>query len=1005
MSVKNDYNSFWRQLSKVGDIRFRRDLISQVLYSTDASIYQLFPQGAIFPRDLEQLRTVVRLAHRYRVPLIPRGSATSLAGQCTGDGVALVLSGHFARILSLDPAERTAVVQPGVIASQLNAAAAEFGLFFPPDPSTADRATVGGMVSNNAAGARSLLYGRTSDYVSEIRALLSDGSEAVFRPLSSEELSQRLSSDTLEGEIYRRLRGIIEEYRDDIAHNFPDPSLIRRNSGYALDKLAAQNPPASNLIPLLCGSEGTLAIITELKLRLLPIPPYKKTAVLKFSDFFQALESIPGIVALGPACAELVDRFTLSLAEKNPAASEGFAILGSVPEAILLVEFVGESLELLEERVSALAGAVSGAEVLELSPGEAAALWQMRRAGLGMLSTLPGPKKPVTFVEDGAVPPDKLAAYIREFSKLMEEFELECTYYAHASVGELHPRPLLDLSSPKDREKMRVLAPRVVDLIRKYGGSLSGEHGDGRLRSPFHGRFFGSRLERAFREVKEAFDPRGILNPGKLGDPPPLSQYTRHLRPHLYPQPFQKVLAFRDSGGFESHLSSCNGAGSCVKPLESGGGMCPTYRATGREEFSTRGRANLLKTSLAIRGPELTFSDPEIAYIIQSCLGCKACRSECPSKVDLSKVRMEFLHQYRAIPAPDVTEEPDLLPRGEKGSELPRIPKDEKRFRRDLLLALSPQILRSLRKIPLANYFLRSRLFRRLASRFLKLDSRRLLPAVSRRSVGELLRKNRKKLENFSINSQLPRVLFFADPYTDLYFPQVGFQAIYLLRRFGYPVELAPMEDDGRALLSLGFLERARALASRNWELLEPYLSEGEVYLVGIEPASIITFRDEYPELLELSEGQVELLRSRCLGLDEFLVGELEAGRWRPEFRSAEGEEYLFHPHCFQRAWKTEGAYRRLFSLIPGLKVEETDGGCCGMAGAFGYLPEFYDLSVAVAEVSLLPKLRESRGKGVVAAGFSCRSQVKDLSDGWEEVLHPVELLFKFLSGEGRLSE
>ncbi|MFN3652838.1 MAG: FAD-binding and (Fe-S)-binding domain-containing protein [Armatimonadota bacterium] len=941
----------------LGD-RARFDDTTRLLYSTDASLYQMLPAGVVTPRDEADVVTAVRAAVEHGVPLLPRGAGTGLAGQTVGTGLVLDFTRHMHQILELNRDEGWVRVQPGVVLDELNAWLQPHGLMFAPDVATSNRATIGGMMGNNSCGAHSILYGKTSDHVLEQRVVLADGSTAVFSELSPEEWEGRKQLPGLEGQIYREVSRICEVYAEEIDARFP--RIMRRVGGYNLDELVRRR--RLNLAALLVGSEGTLATVTEARLRLVPRPRHTGLLVSHFSDLLEALDASGPICAHGPAAVELIDRVILDGARRNRALSQARAFLVGDPEGVLVTELYGESPEEVAARLQALEEELTRqgrgyAHVRIPDQAGQACVWQVRKAGLGVLMGVKGDAKPVGFIEDTAVAPERLAAYIGEMRDLLGGYGLSACYYAHASVGCIHVRPILNLKQPADRVRMREIASRVADLVLKYGGALSAEHGDGLVRSEFQERMFGPVVYGAFRELKRAFDPAGIMNPGKIVDAPPMD---RHLRAERAEQviPVETLLDFSADGGLLRSAELCSGVGACRKRLD--GTMCPSYRATREERHSTRGRANMLRQVLNGAAEAESLADPRLHEVLDLCLECKACKTECPSNVDVAKFKYEFLHHYHE----------------QRGRPL-----------RSLLFGHAAAMGQlGARMVPFSNLLAGSRLGKWMLER-IGIDSRRTLPAFT----GCTFRSWWRSHAPDSRADTRGEVILIADTFTNYHEPEVGADAVRLLEAFGYRVEVPELACCGRPMISKGMLREARRNAERNVTLLEGPARRG-IPILGLEPSCLVTYRDEYREL-RLGEA-ADAVAAASWTVEDFLA-ERHAEEAELPFRREE-REVLFHGHCHQKAILGTTRAVRALRMVPGYRVTELNIGCCGMAGSFGYEKEHYDVSMQVGELALLPAARAAAaGTLLVAPGTSCRHQIQD--GAGRTALHPVQALARAL--------
>jgi len=943
-----------------GDVRF--DSVSRVLYATDASLYQIMPLGVVCPRHAEDVVRTVRLAAQHGVPVLPRGSGTSLGGQAVGAALVLDFTRYMNGVLELNAAEGWVRVQPGVILDELNALLKPHALMFAPDVATSNRASIGGMMGNNSCGARSLLYGRTVDHVLEQEVVLADGSTARFAEATPEEWKRRAAADTLEGRIYRDVWRICEENAAEIDARFP--RIMRRVGGYNLDEIVRRR--RCNLAGLAVGSEGTLVTVTEAKLRLVPTPRHTGLLVSHFHDLLAALEAVPEILPHGPAAVELTDRIILDLTRDNLDLAPARSFLQGDPEAILVTEFYGDTAEEVAGRAAALrahleATGAGYAHVPLLDPAGQRNVWNIRKAGLGLLMGMKGDAKPAGFVEDTAVDPQRLAPYIREFRSLLAEYGLEACYYAHASVGCLHVRPILNLKRAEDRVRMREIASRVADLVLKYGGAMSAEHGDGLVRGEWQERMFGPQVYQAFREVKAAFDPQGIMNPGKIIDSPLMNESLRAAAAGR-PLQIQTHFDFSRDGGILPAVELCSGVGACRKKF--GGAMCPSYRATLEEQHSTRGRANMLREVLSGGTAAPDMADPRLLEVLDLCLECKACKSECPSNVDMAKLKYEFLAHYH----------------GKHGRPL-----RSRMFGHIAALSRLGALT-----APVTNAALGSPFARRLLDRWLGVDQRRRLPPFAAQTFDAWWRARRPA----SSAGDRGEVLFLADTFTNFNEPEVGKAAVRVLEAWGYRVTVPRLRCCGRPLISKGMLAEAAENARHNVRVLADAAQRG-VPILGVEPSCIATLKDEYREL-RLGAAAQEVAAQSWM-LEDFLAAR-HAADPDPPYRPTE-REVRVHGHCHQKALLGMAGALRALRMVPGYQVTEIAAGCCGMAGSFGYEKEHYDVSLRIGELELLPQVRAAPEAAlIVATGTSCRHQIADATG--RQALHPVQALALALAEE-----
>ena len=922
------------------DVRF--DAVTRQLYSTDASMYQVQPLGVVLPRHDEDLQAVMECAHRHVTPVLPRGGGTSLAGQTVGEALVLDMSKHMHRILDVNTEEAWVRVQPGVVQEQLNRYLAPMGYAFGPDTATSNRATIGGMSGNNSAGAHSVIYGKTVDHVIEIEALLSDGSSATFGPLDTAGLEAKLRSEGLQGHIYREVLRIAREQREEIVARYP--KLMRRVSGYNLDELL--KGPLPNLASLLVGSEGTLALAKALKLRIVPLPKAKALLVIHFEDMIQAVEADALILEHKPSAAELVDRRILHEAMGSPVFKGKTGFIEGDPGAIVIVEFFGESAAELRPRLQRLEDDLRHqhmgyAYVRATEPALQTQVWNLRKGGLGLLMGTRTSAKPLAFVEDTAVDPARLPGFLAAFKEIVERHGTDAGYYGHSSVGCLHIRPFIDLKNAGDVDKMMSIFNEIVELVQEYGGALSGEHGDGLARSWLNERLFGSKLYGAFQEVKTAFDPAGIMNPGKIVNAPPPTENLRY-GPDYASRPLETVLDFSREGGFGFAVEMCNGNGQCRK-LDAGT-MCPSFQVTRDDRHSPRGRANALRAYIAGQVDLAGLTSAEMYRVMDLCLACKACRTECPSNVDVAKMKYEFLHHYHQAHG---------------------VP-----LRTRLFAGLDGMNRTGTALAPLSNWLMHLP-GRRLAQSLLGIAPGRTLPRFARKRFSRWFSKRTAPAGQAGARE----VILFHDTFMEYNHPELGRAAVAVLEAAGYRVRLVPRKCCGRPMISKGLLGAARENARHNVALLAPDAARG-VPIVGVEPSCILTLREDYPELLPGAE--TAQVAAQAVTIDEFLQRAIAEGRLSfPAAVGATKRHVLLHGHCHQKALVGTAPTLAVLRSLPGVTAEEIDAGCCGMAGSFGYEKEHYTISLDIGEQRLFPAVRAAGATDlIVADGISCRQQI-----------------------------
>jgi FAD/FMN-containing dehydrogenase/Fe-S oxidoreductase len=950
----------------------------RLMHATDASAYREVPAGVARPRDTEDLKRLVRFARENSVPLIPRAAGTSLAGQVVGNGLIVDVSRYMTEILEINTKERWARVQPGVILDELNKVLDPLGLFFGPETSTSSRCMIGGMAGNNSCGAHSILYGSTRDHIISMKVLLSDGSETEFRDLSPAQLDEKIREGTPEGRICKVVHGILSDpsNQEEIRKEFPKPSIHRRNTGYAIDLLLETDPYTSNGLPfnlskLLAGSEGTLALTTEIKLNLVPLPPKQKALIcVHCRSVKEALEGNLVALRFNPGAVELMDKAIMDCTKDNLTQRQNRFFIEGDPAAILIIEFARDTkeeiLEIAGELEKEMRTAGFGYYFPLVFPPDVKKVWDLRKAGLGVLSNYPGDRKPVAVTEDTAVSPEDLPAYIDEFSGLVKSLGLECVYHAHAGSGELHLRPVLNLKDPADVELFHTVALETAKLVKKYRGSLSGEHGDGRLRGEFIPLMIGDRNYRLIREIKKTFDPDGIFNPGKIVDTPQMNTSLR-FEPGQEVREIRTVFDFSSSHGILRATEQCNGSGDCRNTFLTGAGMCPSYQALRDENTTTRARANILREFLTRSPKENPFDHREIYDVMDLCLSCKACKSECPSNVDVAKLKAEFLqHYYDAHGVP----------------------------LRSRLIANITGVNRLGSFVPgIFNFFLKNSVSSGIFKNFLGFAPERSIPLLYKTTLAVWAKNYRQE-----VNECKGRVYLFADEFSNFNDVGIGIQAIKLLNRAGYEVDIPEALESGRTFLSKGLVRKAKKIANRNIFLLKDKITQ-ETPLVGIEPSAILTFRDEYPELADpgLHEDALKLAKNTFL-FDEFFMSiEEKGGGTLKSLFTKKSRHILLHGHCQQKAVASAEPTLKMLSIPENYTAEIIKSGCCGMAGSFGYEKEHYDVSMKVGELGLFPAVRNAADDTIIAApGTSCRHQIKDGTG--KKAYHPIEILYDALA-------
>lgn len=954
-----------------------RDLLHRKLYATDASIYREMPLGVVFPKNKEDCVKIVQWAAKHRISLIPRAGGTSLAGQVVGQGLVVDISRYMTSILELNPEEGWVRVQPGVIRDELNNYLAPFGWYFGPNTSTANRCMMGGMVGNNSCGSTSIEFGNTRDHVLEVEVVLSDGTRAIFGEESLQELQEKRMGNGLSSQIYTYILDLLadSETRRKIEEAYPHPEIKRRNQGYALDALAdtevydPQNPQKFNLAKLLCGSEGTLAFTTEIKLNLVPLPDSEVVVVCPHFDSIDlAMNATVTAMRHRPSKCELMDRTILELARENPdQLKNSFFVKGS-PAALLMIEFRGDELGTAAEKAQKLQTEMirnGRSHAITIVGGkDTEKVWDLRAAGLGVLSNMKGDAKPVACIEDTAVRLEDLPAYIAEFEALCELHEQEPVFYAHAGAGELHLRPILNLKLKKDVKALREISLASALLVKKYKGALSGEHGDGRVRAEFLPLMVGEEVYQIWVDLKNVWDPDHIFNPGKIVDAPPMNVHLRYTTEEP-DWSYDTYYEFEQAGGMMHVIENCNGTGDCRKLAETGGTMCPSYMATRKEKDSTRGRANIMREYMKGNGASLNFQSEEVMKVLDLCISCKGCKSECPSNVDMTKLKSEYYAQYY---------------------------KKHRRPFRDYLILHFYRMYKLAGIAPgISNIMIKA--LSPVIKRMSGFAKDRSLPPVSSQSWKKWMKKHREK---FPV-TQSSVVYLFIDEFTDVNEAEIGMKTVLLLEALGYEVRHPVHPESGRAAFSKGFLDQGLALARKNVGIFQPLLQSEEAVLLGVEPSAILSFRDEYPELLRGEEKiRASEVAEKTFTVEEFLYKEMVAGKITSEQFDREQRTMALHLHCHYKAMAEKEKVVALLSLPANHHVEYIRSGCCGMAGSFGFEKEHFELSQQIGELVVLPAIRRLSDQVIpVAQGTSCRHQVLD--GAGVKAFHPVEVLYQSL--------
>ena len=958
-----------------GDLK--HDKITTTIYSTDASVYKEEPAAVAWPKTVSDIRKILQFAVQEKSSVTLRAGGTSLAGQVVGSGIIIDISRFMNRILEINKDEMWVRVEPGVVLDELNLKLKEYGLFFGPETSTSNRCNIGGMVGNNACGSHSVVYGSTRDHTIEIKTLLSDGTEALFGPLDRKEFLEKCKLSNLEGDLYRNINDILGDKinQQNIHDGYPDPNVHRRNTGYAIDLLLDSKvfDPVSdkkfNFSKLLAGSEGTLAVTTEIKLNVVPLPPANKALVCvhlnKRNEAFKA-----NLIALKfkPSAVEMMDNRILKLTENNASQRNNRFFLEGEPGAILIVEFVRQTSEEIDNSAAALIEALKSAGYGYSYPvvkgKDISKVWELRKAGLGVLANMKGDPKPVTLIEDTAISVEVLPEYMEEIEVLLAKYGKDAVFHAHIGSGELHIRPVLNLKDPEDVKLFRAIGLETAHLVKKYRGSLSGEHGDGRLRGEFIPVILGEHNYNLLKQIKVCWDPNRILNPGKITGTPPMDSSLRYI-PGMTTRDIKTLYDFSSSDGIIRAAERCNGTADCRKSSIIGGTMCPSFMATGDEFKSTRARANVVREFLSKEGDP--WNHKEIYEVLDLCLGCKGCKSECPSSVDIAKIKSEFLqHWYDRHGIPLRTRMIAYI------SVINRIG------------SFAPNIF---------NFFLRNKFTSGIVKKVTGFASKRSIPLIYKTTLRKWTRKNLIK-----INPENPKgsVCLFIDEFSDFNDTETGIATVLLLTSLNYKVVTAGHKVSARTFLSKGLIKTAKKTIRKNIQTLSGIISD-EVPLVGIEPSAILGFRDEYPELAgdDLKES-AEKIAINSFMVDEFIAKEFAAGRIDRSLFVDTKASILLHAHCQQKAVASSASTIEMLSIPVNYSVKEIPSGCCGMAGSFGYEKEHFELSNQVGELILFPEVRKSDGKTIISApGTSCRHHIKDGTG--RVALHPAVVLYNAL--------
>ncbi|WP_271424520.1 FAD-binding and (Fe-S)-binding domain-containing protein [Aequorivita sinensis] len=962
-----------QDFKKIFNGEFNIDSLHTMLYATDASVYRKIPLAVAYPTSERGIKQLVNFASNNNISLIPRTAGTSLAGQCVGEGIIVDVSKHFTNIISVNTEMKTVTLQPGVIRDELNQYLKSYGLFFGPNTSTSNRCMIGGMVGNNSSGTTSIQFGTTRDKVLKLKTILSDGSEVIFEPLTKEEFQAKTNLNSLEGEIYKKLYKVLspKEVQKEIRKEFPKPEIHRRNTGYAVDSLINTSvfgdfEDKINICNLLCGSEGTLAFTTEITLQLEPLPPIH-TAMI--ATHYQSLDSCLNDVVVAMQhnlhTCEMMDDVILSCTNNNKTYEPYRFFVKDNPKAILLLELKSNSEEDLQNQVNSLLTSLKNSNYSYYNPvlrgDEITMALELRKAGLGLLGNMVGDRKAVACIEDTAVALEDLPAYIKEFSALMKKYNQQAVYYAHAGAGELHLRPILNLKKDEGVQYFRKITTDVALLCKKYNGSFSGEHGDGIVRAEFIPLMIGEKNYDLLKKVKKAFDPQNTFNPGKIVDALKMDESLRYEVNRVEPK-IETLMDFSDSEGILRLSEKCNGSGDCRKSAEAAGAMCPSYHATKNEKDTTRARANALREVLTNNKAVNKFNSEDLKKVFDLCLSCKACASECPSNVDMSTVKAEFLYQYNK----------------ENGVSLS-----------NKLFGKSTELNRLASKFPKISNWIFSN---NLTSSFIKniggVHPKRSLPLVSTKGLSKILELFLKE-RNEEISFQ-KEIFLFVDEFSNYLDTDIAVDSFVLLTRLGYKVNIIDTLDSGRALLSKGFLEEAKKEVDKNINMLKEKIS-ATTPLIGIEPSAILSFRDEYLRLATDKTSATNISKHSYL-IEEFLASEFERGNISSSMFTSEEKHIKIHSHCHQKSLSNQKVTFDILNIPENFKPTIITSGCCGMAGSFGYEKEHYDMSMQIGELKLFPAVRKTTEETIISAnGTSCRHQIFDGTG--RKALHPVTIL------------
>ncbi|WP_367209428.1 FAD-binding and (Fe-S)-binding domain-containing protein [Sphingobacterium sp. R2] len=971
MKDQNQLASLASQLK--GELYYTHETKDQTMllaYSTDASVYQEKPLAVAIPADIGDIKELIDFARQNRVTIIPRTAGTSLAGQVVGHGIIMDISRHFNHIIELNVEEQWVRVQPGVIRDDLNNYLKPFGLMFGPETSTASRAMIGGMIGNNSSGLHSIVWGDTRNNLISANVILDDCSEVAFESLDEAGFFKKLLLTGREGDIYRHMNSLLTnpQHLSAIETGYPKRSITRRNTGYALDILCDRSGPF-NMCNLLAGSEGTLAVVTEAKLKLMPLPPPELGLLcVHFADMVECMHGNVVALAHKPEASELVDKYIMDFTVGHPTYKFNRFFIEGDPQALLIVEFRGHTAAETAAKAMALKADLVSRGLGYAYPyitgmDQTNLVWDVRKAGLGLIRNLPGDSQPVNLIEDCAVSPEDLPAYVNDIQKLLVEEGVHASYYAHAGAGELHIEPFVNLKTAAGKRTFRSILEKTSDLVLKYNGSLSGEHGDGRLRGEFIGKVLGDKVYKLLEEVKFIFDPQGVFNANKIVNTPPMDSHLRYDNDSNRTE----IKTYFDFSKDESILrlaEKCSGSGDCRKTEITGGTMCPSFMATRDEKDTTRARANMLRQFLTNSTKKNRFDHEEIKEVMDLCLSCKGCKTECPSSVDVAKMKAEFLQHYY----------------DEHGAG----------FRTMLIANFTYSQKLGSWVAPLYNFVVKNDFLSGLVKKIVGFAPKRSLPTVNGTTLSQWVKTQGP------VKDAKRKVYLFSDEFTEYNDAEIGITAYKLLIALGYEVIIPKHVQSGRTYLSKGFVKEAKNIANKNIHFLKELITD-ETPLLGVEPSGIITFRDEYLSLVD-DDIRIEAqnIAKNALMIDEFLLTEMKAGRIRQEQFTTAARKIKLHGHCYQKAFHLVTVTEQVLSFPTNFSVETIPSGCCGMAGSFGYEAEHYDVSMKVAELVLLPAVRKTEADTLIAAaGTSCRHQIKD--GVGRKSYHPVEILYDAL--------